>query len=185
MVVGCLALLAASLAVSPNWPWHWLDALHEPTLQRADRPVVLTTYLAPVLQPGGFLVLLALLKWRRPEARLLVALACVPQTPVAYEMVPLVLVAGARVELLLLTVLSWGMYAALLHYRTFGDWEAIARVSGIAEVWLLLIPSTIFVLRRPNVGEAPLVDWFRARLARGPAARTPPPTGLADEPPVD
>jgi hypothetical protein len=179
MLVGGLALLALSLALSPDWPRHWVAALHEPTYQRADRPIVLTTYVAPVLQPGGLLVLLALLKRRRPEARLLVALACTPQTPVAYEMVPLVLVATARIEILLLTVLSWGIYAALLAYRTFGDWSAIARISGVAEVWLLLIPATLLVLRRPNVGEvAPPVAHRALR-------RQPTPIDRRETPPVD
>jgi hypothetical protein len=37
-------------------------------------------YHVPVLVVGGFLTLAAVAKWRLPEARLLVVMACVPQT---------------------------------------------------------------------------------------------------------
>ena len=47
---------------------------------------------------GGALVLLALLKWRRPEARLLAATACVPHTLLPDETLPLFLVPQTWLE---------------------------------------------------------------------------------------
>ena len=80
----CGGLLALSLALWPRWPLAWLAALH-------------TSFQAPlVLQRGGFVLLLALVRWRRPEARLLAALACVPQTISLYETVPLWLIPRNR-----------------------------------------------------------------------------------------
>lgn len=44
----------------PHWPVDWLDALR-------GAP----HYAPPVQRPGGFLLLLAFLRWRQPEARML------------------------------------------------------------------------------------------------------------------
>lgn len=151
MVVGALVLVIASFLVLPDWPARWFAALHAPTVQNAHPREVVTTYAAPIAQPGGFVVLLALLRWRRPEARMLVALACVPQTLVVYEMVPVVLVAASRVEVLSLTVLSWGVWLTFLALQPFADWDAFIRTSSVAENLWLLMPATLLVLRRPNV----------------------------------
>jgi hypothetical protein len=79
--IGCAVFLAASLALLPAWPWAWLDAL------RTGHHLI-----APVQYWGGPLILLALLEWRRPEARLLAAMACVPQSPAFYALFPLFLI---------------------------------------------------------------------------------------------
>ena len=44
----------------------------------AERPRRI--HVSPLLRPGGVLLLLALVRWRRPEARMLATFACVPQT---------------------------------------------------------------------------------------------------------
>jgi hypothetical protein len=53
------------------------------------------------------LLLLALVRWRRPEARLLAALACVPQTSALNETLPLYLVARNRAQVAVLALLSY------------------------------------------------------------------------------
>jgi hypothetical protein len=78
---GGLAVLVLSLALMPNWPADWIAALRS-TPQ----------YLAPVQRPGGALLLLAFLRWRRPEARMLGVLALMPHTAGLYESLPLLLV---------------------------------------------------------------------------------------------
>jgi hypothetical protein len=83
-VIGGLLLAALALAFFPSWPVRWLDALRQ------------TVHVAPIARPGGFLLLLALLRWRRPEARVLAALACVPQMTGLYETVPLFLIPRNR-----------------------------------------------------------------------------------------
>ncbi|MBA3341701.1 MAG: hypothetical protein H0T48_07685 [Gemmatimonadaceae bacterium] len=94
-VVGGLFLTTVGLVLVPTWPLDWFQTL---TATRHLR--------APVLQPGGFVALLALLRWRRPEARLIALLACVPQTVGWYEVVPLFLVAVTFRETLILAILS-------------------------------------------------------------------------------
>ena len=81
IVAGGAALLAVSLAVEPRWPWAWREALSAST---HFRPLL--------LRPGGFVMLAALLCWRDPDARLLLALAVVPQTGFFYEELPACLV---------------------------------------------------------------------------------------------
>jgi hypothetical protein len=115
---------------------------------------------APVTRAGGPLLLLALLRWRRPEARLLAALACVPQTPAFYEALPVLLVAGSVGELAVLVLLSDASYLVSL---------ALAPAStSIAESALLYgrlinvfyyLPALVVVLRRRN--EAPEVAAAR------------------------
>jgi hypothetical protein len=78
---GGLIVLGVSLVVRPSWPVDWIAAVRS-TPQ----------YLAPVQRPGGILLLLAFLRWRRPEARMLGALALVPHTAGLYESLPLLLV---------------------------------------------------------------------------------------------
>ena len=67
-VIGGMALTVASLILFPAWPRVWLAQLHYATQMAA-----------PLARFGGIAILLALLRWRRPEARLILLLACVPQ----------------------------------------------------------------------------------------------------------
>lgn len=97
-LIGCAVLLAASLAVLPGWPREWLHSL---SLDRQSG-----THLAPIATPLGPLLALALLRWRRPEARLLLAMACVPQLLFFYDQLPLCLAARNRREHFALTVPS-------------------------------------------------------------------------------
>src|SRR5262249_22129609 len=76
-----------SVALRPTWQRDWIAGLHT--------AVHMTP---PILLPGGFLLALVAIRWRRPEARLLAAMACIPHTPILYETVPLFLVARSLWE---------------------------------------------------------------------------------------
>src|SRR4029079_16871833 len=105
---------------------------------------------APALLPGGFTVLLALTRWRRPEARLLVALACVPQSLLVYETVPLALIPRGWKEACAFTALSylvlWWLPSPEYSFPEF------ALSSGRLSTLLLYLPCGLMVLRRPNEG---------------------------------
>ena len=105
---------------------------------------------APVTRWGGPLVLLALLRWRRPEARPLVALACVPHSPLLYEAVPLFLIVRTFEEGLLLSFLTFSVSVAMQLQGPLA-YEAWMAASGQWIVWLLYVPALAMVLRRPNV----------------------------------
>lgn len=95
-----MALL--SLLIMPSWPREWLGA--------RSRHLNYT----PLLSWFGPILLLALIRWREPGARLLLGLALVPQR-LLYDQVALWLVPTTPRGSLLLTVASWiGMLARLL-----------------------------------------------------------------------
>src|SRR5438552_8600264 len=81
-IVTAIILTAVAFAVQPGWVAGWRKGLGTASHMRA-----------PVLALGGPLLLLALLRWRRFDARVLLTCACVPHTPMIYDVVPLALVA--------------------------------------------------------------------------------------------
>ncbi len=136
---GAFALLTVAI-----WPWWvptWLSLLPAATHMSA-----------PVMRWGGPLILLALLKWRRPEARLLTVLACVPQTPVLYEVVPLFLLVHTFREGTLLIVLTALVGQIVGHTAAGTDYHTWMAINGRWMVWLVYLPCTAMVLRRPNEG---------------------------------
>jgi hypothetical protein len=163
-VFGAVVLGGIAFAVQPGWVHEWLANIARNNAAWApDKP-----YHAPVTYPGGFLVLLALLRWRRPEARLLAALACIPQTMLPYEVVPLFLVPRTFKETASFVGLSY--FAWLLVEAKVGPVRTASEyftVSGPVIVALMYLPATILVLRRPNEGfvpSLPRLRWGALRL---------------------
>lgn len=136
-VVLSAAFVAGSLAVLPTWPRDWLGAL--PSAYHMTAPVTYVT-------AGGPLILLALLRWRRPEARLLVALGCIPHTTMPYEAVPLFLVARRWQEGLLLAAASWG---CMYRHSPPGYLDMMHGMAWRMTLFLYL-PCLVMVMLRPN-----------------------------------
>jgi len=149
--IGALVLAGVALALAPTWPADWLDALRHTSLATPGG----TPYFAPIKSAGGAFALLALLRWRRPEARLLLALACVPQTPLLYETVPLFLIPSSIAEGGVLWLGSWLAALWLSAAGPFGSDLARLRVSVDAIGWCLYFPAAVMLLRRPNAGPVP------------------------------
>ncbi len=135
-----LLLFAASLVVRPDWIPQWREAL------RAG------THLAgPITRPGGFIVLAALAKWRRADARLLVLMASVPQSMILQAALPLFLITRSRTETILLAMLSFIPYAVQLHYAALNTlFPELTAHTGTMMVPCLYLPCLIMVMRRPN-----------------------------------
>jgi hypothetical protein len=96
------------------------------------------------------LLLAALARWRRPEARLLAALACTPLTPTFYDPILLYLVTRTFREALVLTVATFVVFFVVVFsgpIRTAAQWGEIV---STASIWVLYLPCLIMVLRRPN-----------------------------------
>ncbi|MFL5575753.1 MAG: hypothetical protein ACJ79S_07295, partial [Gemmatimonadaceae bacterium] len=155
-LAGAAALVVTSVAVLPRWPLAWLDVLRQGTEAH---------YRAPVTLPGGALILLVLLRWRRPEARLVALLACVPQIIAFYDQLLLLLVPRTFRE---------SAVAALLSLAAFQGWlwrggAAPGQWTGTSGAWpwigtLVFLPAVVMVLRRPNVGDVP--RWLDILVAR-------------------
>jgi hypothetical protein len=153
---GALVITLLSFALMPGWLGEWLATVGDPV------------HMPLAIRPGGFLLLLAAIRWRRPEARLLLALGCVPGSAALYETVPLFLIPANRYEGYILAMLSY-VAAALLGFLVpaapapdmmAGWWPYL--------LWLLYVPALVMVLRRPNEwpdeGQKP--DWLRDLAGR-------------------
>jgi hypothetical protein len=139
-VVGGFLLIALSFLLLPSWPAGWLTAVRTDPAHH---------YLAPISLLGGPIILLALLRWRQPEARLLLGLACVPQVLTFYNALPVLLAARTMRESLVaatLASLGWFGWSQLL-----GDAPLSSQYPVYAGYWMLgfaYLPALIMVLRR-------------------------------------
>jgi hypothetical protein len=141
-----IGLVVLSLAISPDWPARWLAvARHGP-------------HLPPIVRPGGALLLLGLLRWRRSEGRLLAALSLVPQISMAYELLPLLLIPRTAREMAAMVVLSQVAFAVAVTLPGLDPAHDLA--GALAKqwpVWLVgvYLPALALALRRresPELG---------------------------------
>ncbi|MGZ8375796.1 MAG: hypothetical protein ACXW0Z_01025 [Gemmatirosa sp.] len=151
-----IALLAASLVVAPGWPTAWRAAI-------ADAPHMS----APIAhwRVGAPLVLLALLRWRRPEARWLLALACVPQSTIVYEGLYFLLFPRTLRGVTVMAIASFG---ALWLQDRISAWApttaALQWAVGDVLIVFFYLPALVLVLRRANAGEVP--RWLDVLVQR-------------------
>ena len=145
-LAGGIVLVGLSFAVWPSWAHSWWKAIEQ------GRYIV-----PPVARPGGVLLLLALLRWRRPEARMLGALALVPHTILPHEALVLFLVPATYHEAAALSLLTSAAVG-------FAFWRGQDQPYGemLARAWpavllLVYLPVLGLVLRRPNVAPSPEV----------------------------
>ena len=137
--VGALLFTALSLLLWPGWFADWRE-----TVATADHFTPLVTY------PGGFLLLLALLRWRHWDARLLLALALIPQTHGLVGALLLLLIPQTTARVTILSLLSFLPYwllsseiASPHYFLKFTDYvDAAATVT----LWTMYIPALGFVL---------------------------------------
>ncbi|MGI9079196.1 MAG: hypothetical protein ACR2G6_17980 [Gemmatimonadaceae bacterium] len=143
-IVGVLMIVVVTLFIVPTWPAEWL------TLVRS------TSDMDPlIMYPGGLFLLLALLRWRRPEARLIAVLACIPHTTMPYALIPLFLIPASLTEGLILAWSTWLAKTVVdlsFHHASYS--EFISNSTTVA-VPLVYLPALVMVLRRPNEGELP------------------------------
>ncbi|HEY8258576.1 MAG TPA: hypothetical protein VIG08_13050 [Gemmatimonadales bacterium] len=147
LVGGGLLVVLVSLAILPRWPLDWLTALKA------------STHFKPlVYRPGGFLLLLAALRWREPEARVLLALGLVPVTGLVYDMLPAILVCRTAGQAVVLTLVGYIPWFTIGHSNTLEDqmWH-----NGITTLWFELMPAVAILLMRflPD-------DWWARVLRR-------------------
>ncbi len=152
-VVGGIGLSLIGLILVPTWPLDWARAV-----RHTEHMVI------PVTRPSGTIALLALLRWRRPEARLILALACVPQTISWYEVLPLMMVASNFTESLFLSLFS-SSAAAMEVIRGWSTGAMVLYPTSTAMIIAFAyLPALVIVLRRPN--EGPLPIWLEFALRR-------------------
>ena len=133
------AVCLLGLLLAPGWPREWIASVRSPTAFSGRQ------YRAPIATLWGAPLALAALRWRRPEARLVLVMACVPQAAFFYDQLPALLVATTRRECLFVAGCSvvalalaqpeWAIRddglrsAALMPYVVVGIyWPALALV---------------------------------------------------------
>jgi hypothetical protein len=138
---GGLAVVILSLVLLPHWPADWLDAVRNTA-----------HYKAPFQRVGGFLLLLAWLRWRRPEARMLGMLALIPHTTSVYELLPLLLIPQTGRSFAVLLGLSYVATAIVYIRFPFGGsvsgtldarWPYFLVLVWLPALFMALRPSTL------------------------------------------
>jgi hypothetical protein len=147
-IYGAIAFVALSLAINPRWPMEWWDTLPHR---------VPGIYKSPITVLGGPLLLLAIMKWRRPEGRLLLAMSLLPQNMLFYDQLLLWLIPSSRNQLMMLGILS--IVATFVGSIGLPPGASIIDVNqryAPAIVALIYLPCLIMVLRRPNLSDEAL-----------------------------
>lgn len=136
---GAAVATLLSFALQPGWFGEWLNALKH------------SDHFAPtVLLPGGFLTLLAVFRWRRWEGRLLLALACVPQTQSVVSFLPLLLIPKSWKGTALLSALSYApLFLAPYFVRPGMSFADVTRQAGMLALFTIYLPALAMVLRLP------------------------------------
>ena len=138
---ACAAvLIVVSLALLPEWPREWYS-----------RVTGTWEFVSPVRRWGGWLLLLALLRWKSSEARLLLALALVPQVQSWYAgFLPLLVARSKRENQALALVSSLG-YLLLIPLSLASPTREVSIFTvGHLMIAFCYLPALIVVLRRPD-----------------------------------
>jgi hypothetical protein len=143
-ILGGGMALATSLILSPAWPVEWLEVVR---VNSAHMKL-------PIVHPGGVIALFAMLRWRRPEARLIVALSLVPQNVAWYDSVPLLVVPGSLTQAVVQSFLI--SVPAMREILTHGGADRVIDFypQGYDLALFAYLPAVVMVLMRPNVALA-------------------------------
>lgn len=142
---GWIVLAILSWVALPQWFTSWREAVRG------------AAHVRPLIAlPGGFLLLAALTRWRRPEARLLIAYALVPHTTMLYEALPALLVPDTWPEMLMLTIGSIVAYLIESMAIHATDVPTLIAREGIVTIFCVYLPALALVMRRPNERAAPV-----------------------------
>jgi hypothetical protein len=137
--VAAAALTLVSFAVHPAWPVEWLAAV------RGKHDAY-----APVMQlvVGGPLLLLALVRWRDPRARVLATLAVVPHSPFVYDTLPVMFVARSAREALVLALAADVAFIAQLATASGTAGQGPTAMMARMLVVCVYLPALVLVMRK-------------------------------------
>ena len=149
-------LVVISLAVMPSWPLEWWRATRN------------ASHIRPLVSSAlGLPLLAAAVRWRRPEARLLLVLALVPQNPGIYETVLLFSIPKNAFQAGYFVLASWLVAIFSPASSSFRDFAAFADVLRPIMLATMYLPALAMVLPRAN--EGPLPAWLERALTHVPS----------------
>lgn len=133
-LIGGPALLVASLALDPSWPVKWIANLRG---MGGHPPVLLTVW--------GCWLVLAALRWRREDARLVLGMAAVPQLPMFYDQLPLLLAHRSRKQAMAAALLSHVGGLLWLRFQEPGQHPSANALPWV--IFFVYLPAFVAVLR--------------------------------------
>jgi hypothetical protein len=146
-VIGAVVLLGMSFVIEPGWVAQW----------RAGLGASIVYHVSPIMRPFGWVLLLALFRWRWPEGRFLAAFALIPQAAMPYDALPLLLIPRTFLERVIF-VAGTQLLAAYGIANLHGASPAVfAQKIWPATLVLGYLPALVMVLRRKTV-PAPVVS---------------------------
>jgi hypothetical protein len=148
-LLGGVVLIAISTVMQPHWIPEWLAGVRN---AKHMEP--------PISRLAGLLILLVLLKWRRPESWLVLTLAALPQSWGWYGTLPLFTVPSTFGESVFMAGLATvgGNIAAIVMPERFTA-DAFYNWTATVVILTIYLPAVILILRRPNKG--PLPAWLK------------------------
>jgi hypothetical protein len=161
-----LGLIGASSIIVPDWPHRWLAAV-----------VGAQHFMSPAGHLIGVPLLLSVLRWRRPEARLLLLLALVPQSLATYDAAPLALIVRTRLEAVVFVLGGLVTNAMVRPVEEFATLAAGLQDGAPVLIACLYLPTLVMVLRRRNEGDLP--TWMERATVRLPRWLRGTPTPVA------
>jgi hypothetical protein len=138
-VIGGAVLLLVSFILVPRWPLDWWHALHQQTTQHTPA----------VLWPFGAVGLVGLLRWRKPEGRLLAAMTLAPTSAVPYDHLLLWLMPKTWVQSLILSAAAWAAWLLVLATAP----HDLTKSATVAHAFVALgtyVPASVMVWLRKH-----------------------------------
>ncbi len=154
-VASGIVIILVCFALNPRWPAEWLSHVAKQEIPHA----------ATFAWPLGAFGFAGLLRWRTPEGRALVAFTLVPVSAFPYDHLMLWLIPRTFREALFLTWTAWLTAPAILGFNAEASRTRLLLIQAALTLGTV-VPATILVLRRPNVGPAP--RWIERAVASWP-----------------
>jgi hypothetical protein len=151
-IVGGVIIVVISLIVLPSWPIDWYHNI-------ASRP----EKFSPIRTGIGPLLLIAAIRWRRSEARLLLAMACVPQALFFYDQLILGLIPRTFRQSLIFSLATFGALLAWFYQLKPGELYVQKAIPYALTIYfvalvMVLLPDPKPAIDLPNAppGSAPV-----------------------------
>lgn len=145
-VVSALVIVAISLVILPRWPIDWYHNI-------ATRP----EKFSPIRTTVGPLLLVAAIRWRRSEARLLIAMACVPQALFFYDQLVLGLIPRTLRQSLVFSLASFAALLAWFYLLKPGDLYVQKAVPYALALYFVALVMVLLPIPQPT-GESATVS---------------------------
>lgn len=155
-VIGGLMLVGLAFLVLPSWLADWREVMPG------------SKYRGPATTLLGAFLLLGLLRWRRREGRLFVAMSLVPQLPVFYDQLLLWHIPSTMWRSLFLSAASWVGYLAWYPSHTS---PAQNEIAFPWMVFSLYAPALVLLLMLP-AREGPRQEVHRSDVGVSPQSET-------------